>query len=255
VIRPLAPPPLLRPTLDDDERRLILAIVGPADDRWVRALRDARGQEFERLEFVGDSVLDVVLAVHTVAEPSCSRCRSVDGHVTRLATDARLGRHARTHGLGQWLEWEASDDRLADLVEACAAVSFLAGSWSQVVAYINTVVHPMSHVTGELLARGWVGADAPAAPRGVGSALLELAAALTVFSRLPDADEGELSTRRAALHRASRVADHARQRHLVDGRGADAVVSDRVEVLLARELLRRGADAAVQQAVTVLVDQ
>ena len=255
MTRPAAPPPILRAALDDSERRLIQAVVGPADDRWVRPLRDARGQEFERLEFVGDSVLDVVLAVHALAEPTCAACRSVDGHVTRLATDARLGRRARGLGLGEWLEWEASDGRLADLVEACAAVSFLSGSWSQVARYVNDVVHPLSRVTAELLAQGWAGPDRPAAPRGVGSALLELAAALTVFSRVPEADEGELSTRRAVLHRTSRVARHARQRNLVDGHGADAVVSDRVEVLLASELLRRGADAAVQQAVAVLVDE
>lgn len=229
-------------------------MVGPADDRWVRPLRDARGQEFERLEFVGDSVLDLVLAVHRVTEPTCQACRSVDGRVTRLVTDVQLGRRARDRGLGEWLEWQASDERLADLVEACAAVAFLGGSWPQAASYADAVVHPLAPITVDVLKRGCPPSEPLVPQRGIGSALLELAAALTVFSRLPDVDEGELSTRRAALHRVSRVAQHARQRRLVDGGGPDAAVSDRVELWLAERLLNAGADAAVQQAIDVLVE-
>jgi dsRNA-specific ribonuclease len=255
VSRPLVPPPTLRATLDAHERRLIQAVVGPADDQLIRPLRDARGREFQRLEFLGDSVLDLVLAVHACVEPSCAACRRVDGHVTRLVTDVQLGRQARSHGLGEWLEWQASDERLADLVEACVAVAFLAGSWSRAVACIDPVVHPLGPETMRTLDGGWAGTGARTPVRGIGSALLELAAAQAVFERHPDADEGELSGRRAALHQTSRVAHRARQRRLVDGHGADAAVSDRVEVLLAERLLSAGADAAGQDAVAVLVDE
>ena len=253
--RPLAPPPNLRATLDAPERRLIQAVVGPADDHLLRPLRDARGREFQRLEFLGDSVLDLVLAVHAAVEPTCAACRRVDGHVTRLVTDVQLGRRARSQGLGAWLEWQASDERLADLVEACAAVAFVAGSWARACAFIDPVVHPLGPTTLRTLESGWAGADDPAPVRGIGSALLELAAGLDTFDRHPDADEGELSRRRASLHQTSVVARHARRHHLVDGRGADAVVSDRVEVLLADRLLNAGADSALQEAVAVLVDE
>ncbi|MFZ0324439.1 MAG: hypothetical protein WAN48_09945 [Actinomycetes bacterium] len=251
---PESPPPALRPTLDEGERQQIRRVVGPAADALLRPLRDARGRQFERLEFVGDSVLDLVLSVHCEVEPSCLGCRAVDGHVTRLVTDARLGREARGEGLGEWLEWAASDDRLADLVEACAAVSFMSGSWSQVVDFVSRVVHRLGDET-EMVLRAGRGVDAAPARRAVGSAILELAAALTVFSRLPDVDEGVLSTHRAELHRVSRVAHNARRRQMVDGHGTDAAVSDRVEEALARLLLRAGADTALQEAIDVLVDQ
>ncbi len=253
--RPLAPPPTLRATLDGPERQLIQAVVGPADDDLLRPLRDARGREFQRLEFLGDSVLDLVLAVHACAEPTCPSCRRVDGHVTRLVTDVQLGRRARSRGLGDWLEWQASDERLADLVEACVAVAFVAGSWARACACTASLVHPLGPATTRTLEQGWVGPDTPTPVRATGSALLELAAGQTVFVQHPDADEGELSRRRAELHQASRVAHRARRRHLVDEHGADAGVSDRVEVLLADRLLSAGADAALQDAVSVLVDE
>ena len=255
MTRPLAPPPSLRPTLTDAERAQVQAVVGPADDALLLPLRDARGRAFERLEFLGDSVLDVVMAVHELVEPGCPAC---DGQgAARLVTDARLGRRAVESGLGDWLEWQAGEDRLADLVEGCAAVAFLAGAWPRAAAFTAAVVHPIGELSGQALRGAGVRtADPDARPpetRRVGAALLELAAGRAVFAHDLAADEGTLSTRRAALHQVERVAAYARRSHVVSADGPDPVVSDRVERLLADELLRRGADAALAHATRVVL--
>ena len=44
--------------------------------------------------------------------------------------------------MGKWLEWRASHERTADLVETCVAASWLTGRWPQTVAFVNAVVHP-----------------------------------------------------------------------------------------------------------------
>jgi dsRNA-specific ribonuclease len=112
-------------------------------------VRDARGRTSQRLEFLGDSALDLTLATHVAVEPDCPACPASPrrGDPARLVTDRRLAERARAHGMGDWLEWEASDDRLADLVETAVA----------------------------------------AVERRFGASVLELAAAADAYRRLPDA--------------------------------------------------------------------
>ena len=69
---PDTPPPYLRPSITERERAEIEATLGPITDHVaLLAVRDGRGKQFQRLEFLGDSVLDVVLTVHRWAEPGC----------------------------------------------------------------------------------------------------------------------------------------------------------------------------------------
>ena len=257
-----APPPFLRPTMTPEERALVVDVVGEADEPLLRALRDARGKAFERLEFLGDSVLDVVMAAHAVVAPNCEKCPSGGHHqqqsTQRFVTDERLAHSAATAGLGAWLEWDASPARRADLVEACVAVAWLAGGWARAVSVVDRVVHPVGVSTQSALERGHPAATTPVGAqvrtrRRLGAALLELAAAQVVFTTDAAADEGVLSARRAALHRAAVIARHAREQHLVDGSGPDPVVSDRVEEVLAAQLIDGGADLALATARTVLV--
>jgi dsRNA-specific ribonuclease len=253
--RPRKPPPYLRPDLRDDEHAAIVAAVGPLSDGLARAIRDGRGEAFQRLEFLGDSVLDLLLTVHAVVEPDCPHCRAVGGDVARLVTDQRLAQRAAATGFGSWLEWDASGERLADLVEACVAAAWLAGSWPQAVAYSATMVHPIDATVVAVLI-GESGhrlvSTSIRAERRVGASILELAAAHAAFDADPDADEGELSRVRAANHRTARVAAHARRTGIVDARGDDAVVSNRVEGLLAAQLRSDGADYALTSARDVL---
>jgi dsRNA-specific ribonuclease len=188
--------------------------------------------------------------------PHCAACPSTTVHRSgspqRFVTDERLARSAASAGLGAWLEWDAGPDRRADLVEACVAVAWIAGGWSRATDVVRRIVHPVGAQTASVLEGGAATAgtsppDARAARR-LGAALLELTAAQLVFTADPAADEGQLSVRRAALHRASVIAARARDQHLVDGGGPDTAVSDRVEALLAERLLAVGADAALAEA-------
>lgn len=252
--RPDVPPASLRASLTDAERAGITAVVGPLPDDLLRPLRDARGRTFQRLEFLGDSVLDLVLQVHGVVERDCPACRGGAANLGRFVTDAALGRQAAAAGVGSWLEWQASAERHADLVEASVAAAWLHGSWTQVVPLIGSVVHPVGdRVASVLVSGGFVVDGAVPRPslRRTGSALLELAASRVVFDLLPDADEGELSGRRALLHQTRRVAQYARRHGLAED-GPDAALSDAVEEMLAGELLSAGATAAIDAAARSL---
>jgi hypothetical protein len=149
--------------------------------------------------------------------------------------------------VGGWLEWEASDHRVADLIETCVAACRASGGWPQAGGFVDRVVHPVGAVTERALTVGLSGAPGGRAARRVGSACLELAAAELVAEAWPEADEGELSTRRAHLHRQGRVAEVARRLH-PQWRGDDETMLSRVEDTVADELATSGADAALTVA-------
>ena len=242
-----SPPAKPRKRVSTRERDLIVEALGPVDDEvLLRAVRDGRGRDFQRLELLGDSVLDLVLVVHRWAEPGCpvpdTRQPASDGHLTAVA---------RAVGLGEWLEWTASDDRIADLVETCVAVTWLVGGWSRAVHFVARVIHPIGDRCTALLVDGAAAPPAGREARRVGAAVLELAAACGLYEQLPLAGEGELSSRRAQIHRADRVAAHARRRD-PRLRGDDDRVVSRVEDLLAARLAAAGADDALTAARPLL---
>lgn len=238
------------------ERAAIQDALGPVpDDQLLRAVRDGRGRTFQRLEFLGDSVLDLLLAVHAAVTPGCpGRADGPHpGDPFHLATDHRLAAAARSAGLGGWLEWEASDERLADLVETCTAVAWRSGGWAAAVRLTDAVVHPVGSAVLAVLAGAAAGpAVAADEERRLGAALLELAAAAEAYAALPTGDAGALSQHRAQLHRADRVAAFAARTRLVDPAGDKGTVSDRVERWLARRCLADGADPALAAARDVL---
>ena len=194
------------------------------------------------MEFFGDSVLDVILAVHVWAEPECLAC--VTREATAAASDIHLAEAARRTGLGEWLEWRASDERIADLVETCVAACWLSGRWQQAARFAAQVVHPMGEPTVRVLALGAAHLDSGRVARRAGSALLELAAGDGLVRAFPDADEGELSTRRATIHRATAIAVVAKERGLTH-RGDPEMVLSAVEDQVAAVLATDGADAAL----------
>ncbi len=243
---PSTPPPELRPSITERERAQIIDVLGQIpDEPTLLAVRDGRGVHFQRLEFLGDSVLDVLLAVHQWCEPQCPHCREPGAAVD--STDRHLAEVAVQKGLGSWLEWAASPERLADLVETCVAACWLSGGWLQALAFSSRVVHPMEAETGRALEAGIPGLDAGRAARRVGSALLELGAAHGLIRVFPDADEGELSQRRAELHRASAVAAVMSGRDPSMHGDAETLLSH-VEDQVAEALEVHGADAALELA-------
>lgn len=240
------PPPYLRATVTAAERAEIEATLGPiTDDDALHGVRDGRGRTFQRLEFLGDSVLDVILMVHEWAEPRCPAC--AQGSAAAAASDDRLAAAAGGAGLGTWLEWRASAERMADLVETCVAACWLSGRWTQAAHFVTSVVHPADGVTVAALVTGAPSLEPGKAGRRAGSAFLELAAADAVVNAYPDADEGELSERRAAIHRATAIAVIAKQRGVTAVSEPDVVLSA-VEDQVAAVLATHGADAALQLA-------
>lgn len=228
------------------ERTAIEAVLGPiTDDDAMRAVRDGRGRSFQRLEFLGDSVLDVILTVHRWAEPICVSCTPHDA--AEAASDLHLAHAASRAGLGRWLEWRASDERIADLVETCVAACWVSGRWNQSAGFVSQVVHPVGQATVRALTVGDARCEPGRAARRVGSALLELAAADGVVRAFPGADEGELSTRRATLHRATAITAIARAADPALRGDPDQVLST-VEDGVAAVLRADGADAALLRA-------
>ncbi|HUV47604.1 MAG TPA: hypothetical protein VMX11_01390 [Actinomycetes bacterium] len=249
---PGTPPPELRLSITDVERTQIIEVLGPIpDEPTLLAVRDGRGKQFQRLEFLGDSVLDVMLAVHQWCEPECIHCRQPGAVVD--SSDRHLAEVAVQAGLGAWLEWAASAERLADLVETCVAACWMSGRWAQALAFASQLVHPMGSETASALSIGLSGLDAGRAGRRVGSAFLELAAAYGLMQAFADADEGELSERRAQIHRVSAIAAVARSRG-GSLRGDPETLLSHVEDQVAEQLAAQGADVALvlaQQFVPV----
>lgn len=194
------------------------------------------------MEFLGDSVLDVILAVHVWAEPRCPACAQQEA--AAAASDVHLAAAARRAGLGAWLEWRASDERIADLVETCIAACWLSGRWAQAARFTEQVVHSIGEATVRALDGGAVGLESGRVGRRAGSALLELAAGDAVVHTFADADEGELSTRRATIHRATAIAVIAKERGLVHSGDPEMMLSA-VEDQVAAALASDGADAAL----------
>ncbi|MFL6286973.1 MAG: hypothetical protein ACJ73L_01085 [Actinomycetes bacterium] len=247
---PETPPPFLRPDVTEHERRQIESMLGPIPDlALLRPVRDGRGREFQRMEFLGDSVLDVVLTVHRWIEPACVTC--VQRPHTPDASDHHLAAVAARAGLGKWLEWHASHERTADLVETCVAACWLTGRWPQTLQFVNAVVHPLGERTLEALVSG-VSGDPGRAARRVGSAVLELESGCLVYRSMPDVDEGVLSESRALRHEATAIAKRARHLgevagHRFESRDNDTVLSQ-VEDLVSATLGASGADAGMQLA-------
>ncbi len=213
----------------------------------MEALRTGRGRDFQRLEFIGDSILELVLHAHSViVGPSCPYC---SGRADRFTTDAHLGELAVEIHLGDWLDWHPSQHRLADLVEACAGATYVSGGWAQVVGFVAAEVHPLTRAEQRLLLHGGaqVHAEAPARAREIlGAAILEAAAATGAYRRDPAGDEGELSRVRARMLSGEHILGRCRQsrwvRRAVGRRRFDR---DDVERELAEHLLAHGLASAV----------
>lgn len=153
------------PAREAAQRRVVEARLGPLTPSAMEAIRRARGREFQRLEFIGDSILEVVLHAHAVmVGPACPYC---EGRADRFTTDAHLGELAAAIDLGDWLDWTPSEHRMADLVEGCVGAAWVSGRWPQVVEFVDAELHPLPADEQRRLLHG--GAQVhPEAPPGRG---------------------------------------------------------------------------------------
>jgi dsRNA-specific ribonuclease len=229
------------------QRRAVLARLGPLHDDVLEAIRAGRGREFQRLELMGDSVLEVVLHAHAVlAGPGCPHCA---GRADRFTTDAHLGELGRRIGLGAWLERPPSPHRLADLVEACVGAAWVSRRWPGVVGLVDRELHPLDPTEQRHLLHGGarLHPEAPARAREIlGAAVLEAAASTSAYLRYPEADEGGLSRVKARMLAGEHVLGRCREskwvRRTLRRRRFDR---DDVERALAEDLLARGLASAI----------
>ena len=239
-----------RSVADRRRRSAVTLRFGALDPASLGALADGRGRDFQRLELMGDSVLEVVLHAHSVlAGPSCPVCA---GRADLFTTNAHLQLLARQAGLGDWLDWHPSSSRLGDLVEACTGAMFVSGRWPRVVRFVDEELHPIPPDERRRILHGGAQAhpDAPVRCREIlGAAILEAAASTSAYLRHPELDEGQLSRIKARMLSGEHILGRCRDSRWVRRRlRTRHFVRDDVERLLAEDLLARGLASAVSIA-------
>lgn len=246
----VGPPGGLGPASEAIQRRLIAETMGPLLPGPLEAIRTGRGRAFQRLELIGDSILEVVVHAHgIIAGPGCPYCA---GRADRFTTDAHLSELAGSIQLGEWLDWNPTQRRLADLVEACVGATWTSGRWPQVVSFVAERLHPLDDPQRRRLLHGGaqVHPDAPSRAREIlGAAILEAAASTAAFQRHPEADDGDLSRIKARMLSTEHVMGRSRDSawvHKSLRRGH--FDRDDVERLLADNLLGHGLASAVSLA-------
>jgi dsRNA-specific ribonuclease len=238
------------PALEAVQRAAVTARLGELTPIAMEAIRSCRGREFQRLELIGDSILEVVLHAHSVITgPGCTHC---GGRADTFTTDAHLGELAREIHLGDWLEWVPSPHRLADMVEACVGATWVSGRWPQVVGFVAAELHPLTDDEQRRLLHGGaqVHPEAPARAREIlGAAILEAAASTSAYRLRPEADEGELSRIKARMLSSEHVLGRCREsrwvRRSLRTRRFDR---DDVERQLASTMLAHGLASAISIA-------
>lgn len=235
------------PLREAAQRTAVAARLGDLNPMAMEAVRSGRGRDFQRLELIGDSILELVLHAHSVITgPGCPYCH---GRADRFTTDAHLGELAVEIALGDWLDWNPSEHRLADLVEACAGATWISGGWAQVVRFVGSELHPLpDHEQRRLLHGGaQVHPEAPARAREIlGAAILEAAASTAAYRRDPVGDEGDLSRVKARMLSGEHILGRCRESRWVRrALRTRRFVRDDVERELAENLLARGMASAV----------
>ncbi|MFN8157298.1 MAG: hypothetical protein U0R68_07765 [Candidatus Nanopelagicales bacterium] len=262
----------------------VLGVALP-DRAYVDALLDPRGHLFQRLEYVGDALLDVVLLSRLVRaqpwdEPSLA---FLNGEQQALVSDHALGRVAARRGLPDVRTFEVSRHRLADRIEAAigAAWADLGVAAAESVA-LRLVVEPGTSrlpdhdgipVEGgdpryEAAARlcghdpvtlGWYAGAAAGGPVRrrlalVGNAVLEAACATAQYVDDPLATEAQMSEERRVATSNAVLAERAHELGLVAHGDADdrRSVADEVQALVGAVALDGGARAGLDVAASVL---
>lgn len=252
---------------------------------YVDVLLDPRGHLFQRLEYVGDALLDAVLLQQLVLsqpwdEPSLA---FLNIEQQALVSDHALGRVAARRGLPDVRTFEASKHRLADRIEAAigAAWADLGIEAAEAVAD-RLVVGPglrrvvrhagLPSVDGDrryedaarLLGHdprtpGWFGAAADGGPARrrlavVGNAVLEAACATAQYVDDPLSTEAQMSEERRTTTSNAALAQRAHSLGLVVAEEPDdrRAVADEVQALVGAVTMDAGTRAGLDAAAGVL---
>lgn len=252
----------------------------------VLALIDPRGHLFQRLEYVGDSILDAVVVSELVRlepwdEPSLAL---INGEQQAMVSDHALGRVAARRGLPRVRTFQASRHRLADRIEACIGaiwadrglVDAAAAAYDLVVRaaldglprreevpaaeraerYENAA-RALGHEPVDL---AWFGAAAAGGPPRrrlavVGDSVIEAAMSTAQYVEEPEASEAVLSEERRAVTSNATLAVRAHDLHLErrgDDRSDRRAMADEVQALVGAATMDGGLRAGLLVASGVL---
>jgi dsRNA-specific ribonuclease len=184
------------------------------DEHLPRAVAAGRGTAFQRLEFLGDRVLELSVATG-LAHAGRSGNPMAGAQLARTVARATDGRHleevSMRSQLGALVGFRTGPKRRADMVEAVAGALFLDGGWAAIDRFaLRTGVIPSlppvrppaspsaTDRVPEELHRLLARQESQATARVVGGHVLDSALAWWVFRTRPDRAEGVLS---AMVHR------------------------------------------------------
>ena len=246
--QPSSPPASLRSSAsaaDAAPLQALCTVTFAVDD--LPALLDPRGLRFQRLEWVGDAVLDALLAQHRHGRPPCCAGQALE----QLASDVALAARADGLGLSRVLDWTPSPGRLADLVEALVGAAWLVAPESA-VQLADVLVHPGLTLAAVEPATGEGAPDLRDCAL-LGSAVLEAAASISLLQALPNADEGQLSAVRHMQLSAATLVSCGRSHGLLDGRSGPAgYLLDHVQAAVGRISAMQGLLPGLRFASAVL---
>ena len=258
--------------------------VALRDRELVTALVDPRGPLFQRLEYVGDSILDAVVVCELVARDDWSRTSlaTLSAGQQALVSDHALGRVAARRGLPPVRAFPASRRRLADRIEAAIGAVWVDCGFvaAERVARRLVVVPALGAAVGDppvpegpgdldaeraatVLGHGvrqpaWFGAAARPGPAQrrlavVGNAVLEAACSMAQYVDQPLDDEAAMSTQRRSELSHSALSARARELGLVADRSTDTrSVADRMQAIVGAATFDGGLASGVSVACGVL---
>jgi len=253
----------------------------------VLALLDPRGHLFQRLEYVGDSILDAVCVMALVRlEPwDRSSLSVIAGEQQALVSDHALGRVAVRRGLPVVRTFPASRHRLGDRIEASIGAIWVdRGIEAAGAAADDLVVRPGLHglpMRDDLpdvgpddgryeAAARFLGHDPVepawfrAASHGgaerrrlavVGDSVIEAAFSTAQYVEDAQATEAEMSAERRGATSNTTLARRARELHLErrrDDRADMRAMADEVQSLVGAVALDGGLRAGLEVAARVL---
>ncbi len=252
----------------------------------ARALLDPRGHLFQRLEYVGDSILDAVVVAELVRiEPwDESSLRMISGEQQALVSDHALGRVAARRGLPAVRTFPASRHRLADRIEASIGALWAdAGIEEAERAAYDLVVRPgleglrrragvpegsdgqryaeAATVLGfEPVDAEWYAAAAHTGPARrrlamLGDSVVEAAISTAQYAADEAATEAEMSDERRAATSNATIAVRARDLGLerrTDDRTDNRAMADEVQALVGAVTMDGGLRAGMHVAAGVL---
>jgi len=252
---------------------------------YVEALLDPRGLIFQRLEYVGDALLDAVLlpSLVLVGPWTGTDLSVVSDEQQALVSDHALGRVAAGRGLPDVRAFAASSHRLGDRIEAAIGAAW-ADSGLDAAEAVATRLVVGPGLSGLPTAAGAPGADGDvryeaasracghepgivawygAAASGgavrrrlamVGNAVLEAAFSTAQYVDSPWASEAEMSEERRSATSNALLAARAHDLHLVAGGDPTdrRSVADEVQALVGAATMDGGTRAGIEVACGAL---